>query len=215
MAQNTPTLYCDLDGTLVDFHGFAENLFGRRFNDIPKKRLWPALERIAEGDPVRGAFSVMPWLEEGRKLWAGIADLNPTILTGCPSGDWSRAQKQCWCARELGQHVPVICTTSSSKHRHAKPGDILVDDRIITKGPWESAGGIFILFDNDAASALEQLASAMQAAQERAQASPIPHTTTETTTHTHKKHNGKKNKGKHTKKPQPKASWAPKQGGGD
>lgn len=39
----------------------------------------------------------LDWMEDGRDLWDGVRDLQPTILTGLPMGDWAEPQK-------VGQH---------------------------------------------------------------------------------------------------------------
>lgn len=35
----------------------------------------------------------LEWMPDGRELWAGIVDYNPTILTGLPMGTWAEPQK--------------------------------------------------------------------------------------------------------------------------
>ncbi|CAM9569238.1 unnamed protein product, partial [Phaeothamnion confervicola] len=54
---------------------------------------------------------------------------------------WRRRLQRAWCARELGSEVAVITCMSRDKHRHAKPGSILIDDR---HPAWEAAGGVFV-----------------------------------------------------------------------
>lgn len=52
----------------------------------------------------------------------------------------------------------VITCWSERKHHECRPGDVLIDDRIDLKRPWEQAGGVFIHHKTgDTAHTLEQL----------------------------------------------------------
>ncbi len=55
-------------------------------------------------------------MKNGPNLWEMIKDLQPTILTGLPRGNWAEKQKRKWCKENLGEHVPVICCWSKVRY---------------------------------------------------------------------------------------------------
>ena len=65
--------------------------------------------------------------------------LKPTILTGLPLGNWAAPQKVEWAAEHF-PGVPIITCMARDKHKHMKPGDVLVDDRENHRAAYEAAG---------------------------------------------------------------------------
>jgi len=134
-------LFLDCDGVLADFDTYAEDYFGmppREYERIMgSSRFWDALE--AKGDFYRN----LPVMRDARRLVESVAHLNPTILTGCPRGNWAEAQKVDWAARHF-PGVPIITCRSADKRDHAKPGDVLIDDWPKHRHRWIEMGGIFI-----------------------------------------------------------------------
>lgn len=147
------TIFCDLDGVLVDFvKGFELN-HGVSFESLPDNRRWAMIANHERH------WHDLPILPGALMLWARIAQYSPTILTGCPRGGRQAAEdgKREWCARELGRHVPVITCMSKNKPDHIKePGDILIDDLIKNCQKWDEAGGRTIHYTS-ADAALAQL----------------------------------------------------------
>ena len=132
------TLFCDLDGVLADFnHGVLE-LTGKLPDDQFVGSMWKA---VSNADRF---FYNLEWMSDGQLLWSNIMHHNPSILTGIPYGGWAAQQKRDWCAERLDAQVEVIPCWSRDKHTFAVEGDILIDDRLKAKDPWESVGGIFI-----------------------------------------------------------------------
>ena len=69
--------------------------------------------------------------------------LHPIILTGLPRGNWAAPQKVRWAA----EHFPgtrIITCLAADKRRHAREGDILVDDTLKYRELWNGAGGVFV-----------------------------------------------------------------------
>lgn len=142
-----PHIFLDCDGVLADFDTYAEAYFGMNPREYEKRmgseQFWRELE--AKGDFYRN----LPLMPDARALYEGVKHLNPTILTGCPRGNWAEAQKVAW-AHEHFPGVPVITCRSSDKRAHAKPGDVLIDDWPQHRHRWIEHGGVFIShFDAD------------------------------------------------------------------
>ena len=60
-----------------------------------------------------------------------------------PRGGWAEPQKERWAA----EHFPgtrIVTCMAVDKRRHARAGDILVDDTLKYKHLWEEADGIFV-----------------------------------------------------------------------
>eukprot|EP00928_Gymnodinium_smaydae_P062450 TRINITY_DN46307_c0_g1_i1.p1 TRINITY_DN46307_c0_g1~~TRINITY_DN46307_c0_g1_i1.p1 ORF type:complete len:395 (-),score=39.13 TRINITY_DN46307_c0_g1_i1:187-1233(-) len=135
-----PCLYCDLDGVLCDFEAAVANVFQTSFEDIDRKDMWRRLPSI------RDFYSDLPWTVDGKELWTAIASLQPVILSGVPEswGRVARSQKIRWVRRELGDHVPICTSLKREKALACRRGDILIDDNLDAKEPWESRGGVFV-----------------------------------------------------------------------
>lgn len=108
----------------------------------------------------RDRFDTMPWMPDGKMLWAFIAPLKPTLLTMLSPDRIERcgAQKRVWAARELGTDVPVvIASDKTGKGIYATPGAVLIDDDLHRHcQAWVAAGGIYI-HHRSAARSIERL----------------------------------------------------------
>ena len=147
-------IFVDLDGTVADFNKKVKELTGKLPSELPKKELWKAVYSIPD------FFESLEWMPDGKQLWNAVKQYHPTILTGLPSSKNGKAQKELWCARELGPNVPVIVCASRDKHLYAKEGYILIDDRNDIVQAWNSAGGKGIL-RRDLSSTLNSLKQAL------------------------------------------------------
>lgn len=153
-----PTVFVDLDGTLVDFVGAVQ-----RLGASPKdpSTMW---DKIAK---TPNFWSTLPWLDDGRELWRALLPLKPTVLTGLPIGNHLRRraekEKRAWCQEHLGADVVVLCVSASEKQRYSAPGHVLVDDNGELCEPWELQGGQFVL-RRDARSTIMSLQEGMAAA---------------------------------------------------
>ena len=147
-VRGAPNLFCDLDGVLADFAKSAKEITGTSAGAVHEAkdpetlgRFWDALQSV----PEPGFFAKLDWMPGGPELWAAIRGLNPTVLSGVPRGDWAAPQKREWCMARLGVDVPVITCTSMAKPRHARPGDVLIDDSKTAGRGWEGRGGVYVL----------------------------------------------------------------------
>lgn len=135
-------VFCDLDGVLADFDRKVSELTGKRPADFRRRRkMWRKLAPPSTPD----FFASLPWMRDGAELWAALAPLSPSILSGAPSGDWAAPQKRRWCEENLclpPERVHVV--DACDKDLFSRPGAVLVDDYAGHREPWERRGGIFI-----------------------------------------------------------------------
>ena len=107
-------------------------------DDLNKPTMWITLRKTPN------FYANLPWMPEGKALWDAIKDYNPVILTGCPKGGWSEADKRAWCARELGANIKVITCDTKDKPKFCNEGDILIDDRDVIKDEWIAKKGKYV-----------------------------------------------------------------------
>lgn len=138
MAQ----LFLDCDGVLADFNAAARQLFEQDSREaeaaLGTDLFWSRISGSGE------FYRNLQLMADARELYEAVAHLKPIILTGCPEGGWSEAQKIAWAAYHFPAVKMVTCR-SRDKHLHiVNPGDVLVDDYLRYRVLWEKAGGIFI-----------------------------------------------------------------------
>jgi len=151
-------LICDCDGVLADFDRLAEQILGMPPGEFEAKykakAFWRELRHYRSDDGL-GFFESLPLMHDAMHLMDNVRHLNPTILTGCPFGDWAPPQKIRW-AEQHFPGIPMITCMARDKKLHMSPGDILIDDREKHRATWEEAGGIWITHTS-AQTSLEQL----------------------------------------------------------
>jgi len=133
-------LFIDLDGVLGDTLGYASLLFGGEWGfESNFKELIPKINEY-------GRFYLdQPLMPDAMLLWGSLQYLNPIILTGIHSDIPNMTeQKKQWVWNHFGGDAQVICCKSQDKHKHGRPGDILIDDRIRYSHLWIDMGGFFI-----------------------------------------------------------------------
>lgn len=153
--MSEPRLFLDADGVLADFDEGVRRLLGTKPGAYEKAHgrgsFW---KRLAQADNFYGS---LPEMVDARLLFDGVRHLQPTILTGLPLGNWAAPQKVQWAATHF-PGVPIITCMARDKHKHMRPGDVLVDDRENHRRTYEAARIIFVHHSNAAAS-LARLAS--------------------------------------------------------
>jgi 5'(3')-deoxyribonucleotidase len=149
-----PRLFLDADGVLADFDDGVKRLLGMSLAAYEAKHgrgsFW---KRLAQADNFYGSLRQIP---DAQILFDGVKHLKPTILTGLPLGRWAAPQKIEWAAEHF-PGVPIITCMARDKHKHMKPGDVLVDDRENHRAAYEHAGVVFVHHKN-AEDSLRQLA---------------------------------------------------------
>jgi hypothetical protein len=136
-----PHLFLDADGVLADFDRGACELLGVKPKSfIAKHGRGPFWKRLASAKNFYGDLPEMP---DAHILFHAVKHLKPTILTGLPLGNWAAGQKVEWAAEHF-PGVPIITCMARDKHKHMKPGDVLVDDREKHRAVYEAAGVVFV-----------------------------------------------------------------------
>jgi len=149
-----PRLFLDADGVLADFDAGAQRLLGMKPKAFiathGRGEFWKRLARA------KNFYGTLPEMSDARLLFNAVKHLEPTILTGLPLGRWAAPQKVEWAAEHF-PGVPIITCMAADKHKHMKPGDVLVDDREKHRAAYEAAGVVFVHHKN-AEDSLKQLA---------------------------------------------------------
>lgn len=143
------TIHCDMDGVLVDFDGSVEALTGHKFSNYTNAKHDRMVWNLLLG--VDRLFYQMGPTEYAKRLWNEIkfVGCDRRILTALPHGasvptahddkiDWVQGKH-----RDIfGEWVPVHTGPyRTDKWRHAKPGDILIDDDRDNIIQWVALGG--------------------------------------------------------------------------
>ena len=154
MASDEPSLFLDADGVLADFDAGAKSLLGMTAREFESRRGRGAFWKRLANAPA--FYASLPKMPDADVLFDGVKHLRPTILTGLPLGNWAAPQKVKWAAEHF-PGVPIITCMARDKHKHMKPGDVLVDDRENHRATYEAEGVVFVHHKN-AEDSLKQLA---------------------------------------------------------
>lgn len=159
------TIYLDMDGVVADFNAYARSVLKK--TEVGEK--WPHEEWVKLRDNPRMYRDLpkTPYADQLVETATEIVNRNKwqlLFLTAVPKNNdifWAFSDKVTW-ARIRYPWVPVhFGPYSHDKHVHAKPNDILIDDRTSNITEWNAAGGIGILH-RDIETTLQQLKDATQ-----------------------------------------------------
>jgi hypothetical protein len=134
-------LYLDCDGVLADFDRAATALLGLPPRQFQSRYGLPAFWKKLQSQP--DFYGTLPLMPDAMTLFNAVRHLNPIILTGLPRGNWAAPQKVRWAASRF-PGTRIITCLAADKRRHARDGDILVDDTLKYRDLWSGAGGIFV-----------------------------------------------------------------------
>ena len=137
------TIFCDMDGVIVDFEKGYYELTGKHTSQFLDGSIefWKPLEE-------EGAlfWATLPWMPDGKDLWNYIKKYKPYILTAPSMDPSSRVGKEAWCKMHInGQYKKLYFKAAKYKSDFAGPNKILIDDRQDTIASWNAKGGIGIL----------------------------------------------------------------------
>ncbi len=136
------TIYCDMDGVLVNFNKGYFELTGidttNYVNSTPE--FWQPVDK-------HGAewWANLEWMPDGEELWNHIKKHRPNILSSPSKSLSSRAGKQTWIIKNLkNQFNNIHLFPRHEKQKFAGENRILIDDLEKTINEWTEAGGIGI-----------------------------------------------------------------------
>lgn len=132
-------IFVDMDGVLADFDGHYKAVFGVHPDKVTNNVDWNAVRTAKD------FYLNIPPMADLPTLWDVLISYEPIILTGIPSSvQEAEGNKRAWVRKHFGSAIEVRCCRSSEKYRHAKSGDLLIDDWEKYKHLWIKAGGVWI-----------------------------------------------------------------------
>lgn len=144
--SETGTIFVDMDGVVADFDAFVIKHMGRTFphsNGPSDKTMWDFLVSVED---LYFQLDPTPWVVE---LWEAIQKFGAKVefLSAVPrraAMPTAHDQKLRWLVKhkDLFGETPLrIGPYSKDKWKHAKAGDILIDDRADNIADWQVKGG--------------------------------------------------------------------------
>jgi 5'(3')-deoxyribonucleotidase len=154
------TIFCDMDGVLVDFDKGYKELTGKSTKHVKlqdKNEFWDLLKRSLKDKGLEeyDYWVNLPWMSDGQTLWDYIKQYNPYILTAPSMDPGSKQGKNEWIQRMDGMKR-IYFKPARFKQELSGKNRILIDDRADTIDNWRSKGGIGILHTS-AANTIKQL----------------------------------------------------------
>ena len=148
------TLYCDMDGVLVDFEKRFKELTGLKPNPFRDKygldEFWKRIDEAGVGFWVG-----MDWMSDGKQLYDYIKPNLYSLLSSPSYDNSSRLGKRLWVKNKI-PGTKLILAARKNKQDYSKENAILIDDLKPTIDEWNAQGGIGILHTS-AASTIKQL----------------------------------------------------------
>jgi 5'(3')-deoxyribonucleotidase len=137
------TIYCDLDGVLVDFEKGYEELTGINIKQYVKgdASFWAHVDE--EGPRF---WANLEWMPDGHVLWDYIKKYKPNILSSPSRSGTSKVGKEAWVKMHLqNSYNKLYLYPRANKQLFSGPNRILIDDLPNTISEWDKKGGIGIL----------------------------------------------------------------------
>ena len=142
--EDLPSIYCDMDGVLVDFIKGADAAVGDSFVNADKATRWDKIHQV------KGFWENLDWMPGAKRLCQLIIKYDSHILSAYTSRNpISRTGKMKWLVKNTNfKKSNINLVFRSYKQKFAttdeKP-NILIDDYDKNIQEWETRGGIGIL----------------------------------------------------------------------
>jgi 5'(3')-deoxyribonucleotidase len=173
-----PTIYLDMDGVLADFNTGARKYLNATEQDEAEAEAngrWPERSwgRLVEAPNFYRHLPKMPQADLLMLKALRFQDAlgwRLRVLTAIPQKNEVPDVFQDKIEWMMEYYPGVVChfgPYSHDKHRHCKPGDILVDDRASNCEEWRAAGGHAVKVGSDYSAALAQLDILFQAVKDK------------------------------------------------
>ena len=150
------TIYCDMDGVLVDFDKGYVEITGVENKSKNVNEFWSLLhDKLKEKNMSEEDFwATLPKMEGCDELWSIISPYNPFILTSPSRNPESRSGKTKWIQNNLSpQPQDIYFRYSGNKHdilqgktEEEISNSILVDDFYKNIKPWKEVGAKAIYY---------------------------------------------------------------------
>ena len=97
VEENKYTIYCDLDGVLVDFDKGYKDLTGKLPKEVSDDtEFWEPIHKAG------AAFWIkLKWMPDGKELWNYIKQYKPELLSAPSKQESSIMGKRIWVKREI------------------------------------------------------------------------------------------------------------------
>lgn len=147
--NESPILYVDMDGVLVDFLKGAGQATSMNFKthmdwEKVKQTEWETLSKMGSRFWAR-----LPWMKDGKQLWNYVKDYEPRILSAFPQAKQNKQHaingKKEWIKKNLSGVKEVNLVKGQDKQKYARKNTILIDDSERNINQFNNAGGIGIL----------------------------------------------------------------------
>jgi hypothetical protein len=142
MEDNKFTIYCDMDGVLVDFDKGYKELTGISTEEADAKgpeSFWKPIT-----DAGVSFWTKLKWMPDGKELWDYIKKYDPPLLSAPSRNQSSRVGKHIWVEQNL-PGTKLILRPANEKQQFSGENQILIDDKKNNIDRWKSKGGIGIL----------------------------------------------------------------------
>lgn len=148
------TIYCDMDGVLVNFKKGYYDLTKIDTSTYVKgdNKFWAPVD---EAGP--SWWANLDWMPDGKSLWRYIKRYRPNLLSSPSLSVSSRVGKEAWCKININsQYKKLLLYPRHEKQLFSGKNNILIDDLEQTIREWNNKDGIGILHTS-AADTIKQL----------------------------------------------------------
>ena len=135
--------FLDLDGVFADFDGMLFKLTGKYPRDLAKKEMWKTVNSRHD------FWSALELMQDAHHLWEYTRQFDPVFLTGLPSKQGGKEQKEGWVRDKLGSQWTTHVVPKRDKQLHSGPNKVLIDDNQGNIDQWTEKGGHGVFHTGD------------------------------------------------------------------
>ena len=145
--ENLPTIYCDMDGVIVNLMKGADAVVGGSFVTFDKEKRWNMINQT------KGFWENLEWMPSSKRLYKFIMRYDTFILSAYSGRDpSSKNGKMKWLNKHTKfsrSNINLVRRVEKQKFAttNGKP-NILIDDYLKNIKEWEAKGGIGIHHTN-------------------------------------------------------------------
>ena len=145
--ENLPTIYCDMDGVIVNLMKGADAVVGGSFVTFDKEKRWNMINQT------KGFWENLEWMPSSKRLYKFIMRYDTFILSAYSGRDpSSKNGKMKWLNKNTNfKKSRIKLVKRAQKQAYATTNgepNILIDDYIKNINEWEAKGGIGIHHTN-------------------------------------------------------------------